>query len=109
TAPVPLDGDWNADPPDNGAAYGPTGPTHPPIAASPGTQTAPLQPTVMGNATLTATVVLPAYFQPVPISGCVDGKKGKDKDGKNCDGNNGNGHDGKGGKGGKGVSFTIQC
>lgn len=38
-APVPLDGNWNIAPPNNGTPYGPISAASPPIARSPGLQT----------------------------------------------------------------------
>lgn len=64
TAPVKLDGNWNAAPPNNGTAYGPISPTRPPIATSPGVITATTN-TDTPNATATEIRVaaIPAGFK----------------------------------------------
>ena len=68
TAPVSLDGNWIAAPPNNGTAYGPVSATRPPVARSPGMQTATVQ--VAGGGSIAAGLPvtlsaagLPAYFR----------------------------------------------
>ena len=68
TAPVQLDGNWNAAAPNNGTAYGPISAANPPIARSPGVQTiATTANTVVGD-TVIQIAAPPAgvfFHQPV--------------------------------------------
>jgi hypothetical protein len=64
TAPVRLDGDWNAAPPNNGTAYGPISATRPPIAVSPGIVTATTNTnTPNTTATEIRVAAIPAAFK----------------------------------------------
>ena len=73
TAPVLLDGDWVATPPNNGTAYGPINASHPPIATSSGASASTLTAAAAANAT-TLTVTNDAgslAFKPVLTLGGV--------------------------------------
>jgi len=73
TAPVLLDGDWNAAAPNNGTAYGPVNATHPPIATSPGAITATTNTnTPNTTATEIRVTAIPAGFK-IPATIAVGG------------------------------------
>jgi len=61
TAPVSLDGDWTAAPPNNGIAYGPIAAATPPIARLPGA----------GSVSLTAAAVAIGAAQNLPTIGAI--------------------------------------
>lgn len=61
--PILLDGNWNAAAPNNGIAYGPINASHPPIATSPGPQTATTSGATAAGATSIGVVNIPAFYQ----------------------------------------------